>query len=535
MKRRDFIASLSGSALSQDSQKGGNTPRTQTGLTPLSGNLDKRKALHLIRRLNFAPTNELLSQIVGKTAAAAVDLLLGTGMENLPEQPNAGWDTTIEENPLTVGNNTIRFEIEGRIRNRYTQFIDWWLEQMRTAPLPSREKITLFWSTVWCINFQYDTQGLLPVPLLFKNNQTMRRNSIGNYKPFAVDITTDGAMLLYQSLFYSSKEAPNENYMRELMELFTMGIFNFITGDPNYTEADIKEGSRILTGWRTHAYKYQENTLKGDFETYFFPPAHDCNAKEFMKTTFAARDQVANTEDQVLNQEVIPLINLLFEKKAQAISSFIAHKIYRYFVYSNPYSDDTAIISDLANVFATDWNIRALMQSLFTSEHFYDEANIGVQIKTPPEFLIGLEAQLGVKLPTIRDAMNTLDQVLYDPPNVGSWKAYRTWISTNTYPYRVKYANDMLALMSDANIITFAKKFDKYDSATDFVKNLEEYFFANPLETTRQERDKGTLLASAATNEAGWGALINAGDAKAAKAVRDLITEFFKAPDFQLT
>ena len=536
MKRRDFLATLSGtgSELAQTPIKGGK-PRISSGLTPFTGNLDKRKALHLLRRLNFAPTPELLTQIIGKTADAAADLLLGTGSETLPPQPNAGWDTTIEENPLTVGTNVIRFEIEGRVRARYTQFVDWWLEQMRTAPLQSREKLTLFWSTVWCINFQYDTQALIPPPLLFKNNQVLRRNAIGNYKPFVQDVTLDGAMLMYQSLFYSSKEAPNENYMRELMELFTMGIFNVINGEQNYTEADIKEGSRMLTGWRTHAYKYQENTLKGDFETYFYPPAHDCNAKEFMKTTFPARDQAANTEDQVLNQEIIPLINTLFTKKSLAIAGFICSKIYRYFVYSNTDSDDTEFIGELAQVFINaDWSLRPVFKAIFTSQHFYDDRNIGIQIKTPPEFIVGLETQLGVKYTAARDAVNTLDQVLYDPPNVGSWKAYRTWISTNTYPYRVKFANEILALATDAQLIALAKKMEKFDTPNDIVKNLEDYFFANPIETSRHDAYKQLLITSSGTNDAGWSALITAGDSKAAKAVRDLITEFFHAPDFQL-
>lgn len=522
MNRRDFISS--GKA-----NKGETTlsPRAMS-LGNYSGNLTRAHALHLLRRLCFAPTLAQVDAIADKTPSQALDLLFGTTTDSTatPSATLNQWLATPEFNPLDQITD-IRFEIEGRLKTRYREFIDWWLDLMRTESMPIGEKLTLFLSTIWCIEFTYDTEALMPPPLLYKNNQTLRKNRLAKYSDLASDITLDGAMLLYQSLYYSSKAKPNENYMRELMELFTMGI-------GNYTEGDIREGARVLTGWRTAAY-FGEPYPNGYFETYFVPAEHDTGSKTlFGSRTIAARTEDANTEFQVKEQEVNGLMNILFTERADAIALFVAEKAYKYFVYSSPGDTDAEIISELASVLKSNsFSLQAMYRALFQSEYFYDDKYIGGQIKTPPEYIVGLERSLGKDFNSIgsstRGLVSDLEQELYDPPNVGSWFGYRNWISTKTYPDRIAAAKDLIA---QTNAVNFAKQFANYSDADSLLGSIIEFLLP------REQRDdvklslKQTMLNGIST--ANWASEITSASAAAEQGLKNLLIEIVKLPDFQL-
>ncbi len=466
MKRRDFFGI--GNSTGKADRENVNNPLSAAPIDKVTSPLTRQQAIHLLRRISFAPAPEQIDTFTGLTPDEAVAQILGPENHPLPEPSEAlkNWMDTQEEDPLSVGNLTIRGEIESRIRSRYFQFINWWVELMRVETMPATEKLTLFWSTIWCIEFTYDTLALIPPPLLFRNNQTLRKNRIGDYKKFAEAITMDGAMNMYQSMYYSTKEAPNENYARELLELFTMGTYNLKTGEANYSEGDIQENARILTGWKTAAYKY-DNMPNGVFQNYFRPERHDTGAKTFMNRTIPARDpETENTEQQVLVEEIQNgMLQIMFEERSDAIAYFICAKIYRYFVYSNETATDWDFVGDLAQIFIdSGFVIKSVFEALLTSEHFYDESIRGIQIKTPPEFVVGMERLLGVKYPKAQQAIADLDQILYRPPNVGSWDAYRTWISTKTYSLRVQHGRAMLEMADNPSLIALAKKFTDNDN-----------------------------------------------------------------------
>ncbi len=257
----------------------------QQEITEFNEKLNLRQANHLLRRIGFHPTITELKQIIGKTPKEAIDLILAND-NSLPEPTNSmkTWLDKLEEDPLDNLPIDIRFEIEGRLKSRYAEFINWWLDVMKKDSFPYKEKFTLFLATIWNIEFTYDTLALIPPPLLYRNNQRLRRLRFASYKQIAEEITLDGSMLLYQSLFYSTKRGPNENYMRELLELFTMGIADLETGKANYTEGDIREGSRALTGWRTVAYLGQEGApANRPFETFFAAQHHDTTGKKIFQ------------------------------------------------------------------------------------------------------------------------------------------------------------------------------------------------------------------------------------------------------------
>lgn len=536
MKRRDFLKNLSFSGNSHDtvSLTKGDGDRLLADLSEYTQPLDIKKVLHLLRRLSFAPLPEQIDQYVGKTAGVIVDEILGNELGPQPEPPDMDWVDKPFEDPLKAGNPALRFEIESNIKKAYREFNDWWIDLMLKDGVPLREKLVLFWSTVWAIEFTYDTHALNPPGLCYRNNQTLRKNRFGDYKQMALDITLDGAMLLYQSLQYSNRNTANENYMREMLELFTMGTGDIVTGDKNYTEGDIRQGSEVLTGWRTAAYD-KEAAPNGFYTTWFSPNDHIIDSKEFMGNTIPARTEDENTEELVKNQEVKGLIDIFFSERSMAIGRFVSNKIYKYFVYSNPGAVPTDVLNSLAQTFIDNqFNTKSIFSTIFKSAHFYSDEMIGIQIKRPPEFIIGLQRMLGVEYAESRDAIFDLDQELYDPPNVGSWKGYHTWLSTKTVPLRAKYANEILALADKDKLIALAKKFQSYDNPGNLADRLTEYFLSNfdMIEQDRKDSYKAILLNGA--EESAWAGLINNNSEQAGTGIRNLIKAYIYAPDFQL-
>lgn len=519
-----------------------NFPDVQSAdLNEYTGKLSRKEALHFLRRLTFHPSPEQVDEIIGKTPAEAFDIVAGSGSETLPE-PTASmksWIDKLEENPLDDLPLDIRFQIEGIQKKNYGEFIDWWIKLMKSPKYPEIEKFTLFLSTIWAIEFTYDTEALLPAPLLYKNNSTLRQLRFSSYKTVASAITLDGAMLLYQSLFYSTNKAPNENYARELMELFTMGIGDLDTGKANYTEADIREASRALTGWRTVAYLGQEGApANKPFQTFFVSKYHDKGSKKIFQ--FGSIDPISdeeNTEDLVRQKEVDGLIDILFNARGISIARFIADKLIRFYCYSSPYSS-IQLVNELAQYFVeNDFNLFKLYKKLFTSNYFFSNVLIGCQIKTPPEFLIGLQRIFGVDLDSsqqgkTRRYLNSLEQVLYDPPNVGSWKGYRTWINTTTYPLRIKYANEYLDLLKDSDLLTFIKKFSDYSDINSIINGLITFLLPVEIPQNRTIEYKNILLNGLTESE--WSSLVNNNDAKIATGLRSLLSRIFSSPDFQL-
>ncbi len=493
--------------------------------------LTKSEALHLIRRVSFGADLNVVNQIIGKTPEEAIEILLGNQSDQIADAyKSLTWLDMQEEDPLDGLPLDIRGEIEGKLTSRYRELKDWWLSTMYSELLPYQEKMTLILSTIWCVEFTYDTLYLNPPALLYRNNRTLRQHRIGNYKQIAKEMTLDGAMLLYQSLNYSTANAPNENYMRELLELFTMGI-------GNYSEADIREGAKILTGWRIAAYKYKPAPNEA-FNVYFSRNDHHKGAKRVFNIDFPAIDDTDNYEEKVKENEVYKLIDVIFEQKSNEIAKFICEKIYKFFVYSSPADVDYDIINQMAETFVqNDFELLPVYKLLFTSKYFYSQEIIGAQIKTPPEFLIGMQKMLGKEYKIVnykksREAADSMDMELFDPPNVGSWIGYRTWISTTTYPNRVKYAKDYLSEFSEKELLDFGKKFNNYMNANSLINEIIEYFLPIAIDTSRINRYKTIMLNDIPEND--WGNSYNSSSSKVATGLRNLLVEIILSPDFNL-
>lgn len=284
-----------------------------------------------------------------------------------------------------------------------------WVDRLTNSEELLREKMTLFWANI----FVCEDNNVVYIQ---HYNNTLRKHALGNFKDFVNAVSKEAAMTKYLNTKQNRKQKPNENFARELMELFTLG-------EGHYTENDIKESARAFTGY--------SHNLKGEFVLRHFQYDHT-------DKTFFGKTGSFNGED---------IIALILQEKQCA--KFICEKVYRYFV--NDIVNEKRV-RDMADVFYADYNIEKLMRYVFNSDWFYNEENIGTKIKSPIEFLVGLKQVVPVQFNNTKQLLyiqKQLGQVLLNPPNVAGWKGGRSWIDSNTIVLRLKLPS---ILLNDAYI-----------------------------------------------------------------------------------
>jgi len=298
-----------------------------------------------------------------------------------------------------------------------------WILQLSQTDAQLREKMTLFWHNHFACNIGngYYEQQL---------NNIERANALGNFKTLLLQVSQTPAMLQFLNNQQNQKGHPNENFARELMELFSIGR-------GNYTEQDIKESARSFTGWsydgKTGAYAFR-------------PKVHDDGTKTFMGKTgnFCGED----------------IIDIIFSNKQTAV--FISTKLYRYLVNDVPDKDH---INQMADIFYnSNYEIKPLLEFVFLSDWFYDDKNTGNLIKSPVEFLVGLNRQFYINYQNpdvLLQFQRTLGQVLFRPPNVAGWPGGKNWIDSSSLMYRMKIPSIIL----NAGMIDFTGKADPGDEA----------------------------------------------------------------------
>lgn len=297
-----------------------------------------------------------------------------------------------------------------------------WINQMSTTDAQLREKMTLFWHN----HFACRSNNALFAQQL---NNIQRDNALGNFKTLTLAVSKSPAMLQFLNNQQNHKNHPNENFARELMELFTIGR-------GNYTEKDVKESARAFTGWG-----FNKN---GEFIMRRFQ--HDNGQKTFLGET-------GNFEGE-------DIIGILLKQKQTA--RFICNKLYRYLVSETP---DAAHVNAMADVFYNaNYEIKPLLEYVFTSDWFYNDQNIGNLVKSPVELIVGLNRQFYItyqRPEVLLEFQHALGQVLFYPPNVAGWPGGRNWIDSSSLMYRLKIPS----LVLDGGLIDFAGKADPEDEA----------------------------------------------------------------------
>lgn len=292
-----------------------------------------------------------------------------------------------------------------------------WMAEMVKSKAQLREKMALFWHGHFaCRNTNiFFQQQLLHV---------LRAGALGSFRTLLHEVSKSAAMLQFLNAAQNRKGKPNENFAREVMELFTMGR-------GHYAEKDIKEAARAFTGWRANA--------RGEFQ--FRKGVHDGGTK----TIFGK--SAAFTGEEVLD--------LLLDQKTTA--RYITQKVYKAFVAETVDGEKAAWLAD--RFYNSDYNISALLTDIFTSDWFYDEANIGTKIKSPVELLVGLQRTLPMKLEnedSLLVMQRLLGQILFYPPNVAGWPGGRSWIDSTTLVTRMRLPQ----LLADADSLQLQPKTD---------------------------------------------------------------------------
>ncbi len=487
---------------------------------------DEVRAGHLLRRTMMAPTWKDMEALIGLGGPGqAVDLLLNA--TTTPAVPSAGNDQTENPYPLAL---PAQGPIFGEWESDAAALRAWWANLQVAASNSIQEKMTAFWSGHFTTQFDLGNEEYVIAPLLYRQNQLFRTHALGNFKDLVKAVTLDGAMLVYLGGNENSVGAANENYARELMELYTCGLGG------GYTEADIHAGARILTGWRVGQYT-DDPAPNGIFNTWFDPTQHDTGDKTYFETDFPAIDVTTNTEYLVKQNEIYRMIDVLFENTASSIATFISTKLYQFFVYSDPdtaTSDSTeqSVISAMATLFqSNNWEIAPVVSALLKSEHFFDNMNIGCQIKTPAEYVIGMARQLAPAF-SVDGNMTGIDEQFFQPPNVSGWPGYHDWITTNTYPTRGTEAGAAIQMMDDTAAISFVEQFPNYTDVNALSTAIGQLLLPRPLSTDRATTFAQKLAGTTQTYE--WASILNTSPSTAAANIRDLLNYIVSLPDFEL-
>lgn len=365
---------------------------------------NRMKNQHLMWRAGFGPSAEQLDDL-SRFSPQQVYRGLAAASAKKPAYVNVANDYLqglfmgVEDVGRLTRNEEERRKVQQGNRDGIRNLNLYWIHEMVNSAAQLREKMAFFWHGHFaCRNLNiFYQQGLLDI---------IRRNALGDFGTLLKEVSRSAAMLNFLNNQQNRKDHPNENFAREVMELFTLGR-------GNYTEKDIKEAARAFTGWAANA--------KGEFVFRRFQ--HDFGSKTVLgKTGNFSGDDV---------------LDILLEQKQTA--GYLVARIYRFFVNEKPDAGHIAWLSD--RFYKSRYNIASLLEDIFTSDWFYDEKNVGTRIKSPIELMVGMQRILPMKLKQEEALLllqRTLGQVLFYPPNVAGWPGGKSWIDSSSLMVRMR-------------------------------------------------------------------------------------------------
>ena len=530
--------------------------RTNTGLTEYAGPWTENEVIHLLKRTMFGAKKSDIDYFKNKTLSFSIAELLNP-IASLPLPPVKEYDNTgaaIPDTNIALGGTWV-FDPnnDGTIASRRRgSFKKWWMGVLVNQDRSIREKMTMFWHN----HFATETADVGNAQYVYKHHNFLRTNALGNFKTMVRAITIDPAMLVYLNGQLSTLTAPDENYSRELQELFCVGKFG---GSP-FTEADVKAAAKILTGWRNNS------TL---IDSYFTSSRHDSTNKTFSafyNNTVIQGKTGATAGDLELDE----LLNMIFA--TNEVAEFICRKIYKWFVYYDiDASVETNVIIPLGIILRNNnYNIKPVLEKLFKSEHFFDVLNQGCFIKSPVDLAVGLCRELNITFPTNSDYISnyglwnwivgyctTMNQSIGDPPDVAGWKAYyqipqfsELWINSDTLPKRNQFSDTVTLTgytFNSKKIIVDGSEFvitlSDASNPNTLINDLVKYLLRADLTITSKNQIKKDILLAGQSQDYYWSNVwlefinnpSNTANATIAKnRTRDLIKYFMNLPEYQL-
>jgi uncharacterized protein (DUF1800 family) len=491
--------------------------RTQSGINPYAGAWGTNEVQHLLKRVMFGSTRADINYFKSKTVSQAVDELLNPTAP-LPQPPVNDYNANNPDPDVPAGQTWVNKPTnDGNINSaRRSSFKKWWTGVLLNQDRSIREKLNLFWAN----HFSTEANDIGIANYAYWHHALLRQNALGNFKSLIKAVTIDEGMLRYLNGYLNTATAPDENYGRELQELFTIGK-NPVTGLADYTEDDVKKAAKVLTGWRINGTT---------FASYFDSTKHDATSKTFSSfygsTTITGRTGTAGAN------ETDDLISMIFQKNE--VSRYIVRKLYRWFVY---YKIDTAteanVIEPLAAIFrSSNYEIKPVLSALFKSEHFFDLLNQGCVIKSPADKLIGCLREFGVVFPNntteyldaygmwnyIYGWMASMSQNIGDPPNVSGWQAYyqapqfhEMWINSDTLPKRSRFTDTMILSGYTRNgkkiiidVVAFTKTLANPADPNALLDEVLRIIYRVPLTATAKQTIKQQILLSGQVTDSYW-------------------------------
>ncbi|MEO6889198.1 MAG: DUF1800 domain-containing protein [Ktedonobacteraceae bacterium] len=449
---------------------------------------DSTQTGHLLRRAGFGATPDELTMYRGLGFSGAVDRLL---------------------NYQQVSDD----DLEQRLRglnldlNKPVDQQRWWLLRMAGTKRPLLEKMTLFWHGVLTSSFR-KVGGAKGYQRMIIQNQFLRNHAFDTFDNILLGITSDPAMLFYLDLTKSTGRAPNENYARELMELFTLGL-------GHYTQQDVAEGAAALTGWHVRG-----------LESYYTPQNHSNLTKRYL--------------GQTGNLDYKDVIHILTNHPATPW--FLCRKLFSFFVYENPSTDDLKPLVD--SYVQSGHNMSAVMRTLLLSPQFSSTKAYRGRVKSPVEFAVGAYRALNIQndgtgWPPL---VTLLGQTIFDPPNVAGWpgdKVSALWLNSGTWMSRLNYLDLLLVRGTfhgkdskpiDLQAVVNA---NQIDSPERFV----DYFASFLLDGVLDSGHRSQLLAYFTTSDSSQGGgqvTLSGGKSYPLNRARGTLYLLMAAPEYQL-
>ncbi len=469
---------------------------------------------HLLRRTLCGFSRTDIDFFKAMSMSDAVDYIMNIPA-TAPDPPVNGYNTpTLTDPDIPAGATWVNGPDNNDFAAQRKASLYAWNMQLMLAPdRHIREKMTLFLHN----HFATEVESVASPIIAYNHHKMLRDNCLGNFKTLVKSVTIDVAMLIYLNGYVNTKTAPDENYARELMELFTLGK----SAESQYTEDDVKAAARVLTGWRINY---------AALSSFFNPTDHDQTNKTF--SSFFNNTVITGKTSFNGALETDDLINMIFAKD-DVVARHVVRKLYRTFVYYVIDSNiENNIIIPLANDFKQNWELKPLVTALLKSEHFYDSNNMGCNIKSPIDVMTSFAKNFKLEFPStpVEDvqaayymmwaAASVTGQTWGNPPNVAGWPAYyqtpqyyQLWLNSDTLPKRIQYTVALMYIglpygragkKLQVDLIAFAQQFSDPSDPNKLIQECIDLLYAMDISTTQKTSLKQSTLLFGQTNDVYW-------------------------------
>jgi uncharacterized protein (DUF1800 family) len=525
-------------------------------LSSYKGPWNEDAVKHLLRRTMFGAKKSEIKSFVDFGMTKSIQKLLDAteAFPNPPVKEYNPTNATVADTNILAGQTWVNDPAtDGTVMSlRRASLKKWWIGNLVSQGTSLREKMTLFWHN----HFAIESTDANNAQYVYKHFNLLRTNALGNVKTLVKSICTDPAMLVYLNGQSNRKGTPDENFAREIQELFVIGK----GPAAKFTESDVKEAARLFTGWRNNA---------SQINSYFDIDRHDTGNKQF--SSFYNNKLITGRNNSTAGiDEINDFINMLFDTNEAAL--FLCRKLYIWFVYYDITPEiESGIIVPMAKILRdNNYNVKPVLSALFSSEHFYDEMNRGCQIKSPVDLIVGMVREFEISFSSLDNYTvnyglwnqlvsycNFLQQNIGDPPDVSGWKAYyqapsfyEYWLNSDTLPKRLQYTTNLLSngytfsgFKMIVDVFTYSRKMTSPRDPNKLIEEISVHLLGLPISLQHRNQLKKDILLSGQSEDYYWSGAwdtyisspSNDTNTKYVKnAITSLIRYFLELPEYQL-